>query len=209
MTDAMTDAAVAAPKATAARSSVALLAHRPARHGEIKLIVSQLHAVIDESPFYNDRFKAFEKRRLSAGYLEALMEADPWHVLTVTHRQEVAGAIISGPEFGSLFRYWSWVAPRFRDTRVSMYGMRAFEETFDNGRFHKVFTYVRPENETSLALLRRYGYRQVCLLEKHLFGLDFVLMEKPYTKQVEGYDSGIRLGRLAAARRWLKRLAAP
>lgn len=192
-----------------AAANAASMTHRPARYADLKPLVTQLHAVIDESPYYNQAFKRFEKQRLGVGYLDALREADPSHVLILEHDGRMAGAMVSGPEFGTLFRYWSWIAPQFRHTRLGMYGMRAFEETFGNGRFHKVSTYVRPSNEVSLALLRRYGYSQTCLLEKHLFGLDFVLMEKPYTKAVEGYDSGIRLGRVAAAKRWLKRLARP
>ena len=80
-------------------------------------------------------------------------------------------------------------------------GMRAFDEHFDNGRFHKAYTFVRPENEVALALLRRYGYAETCLLRSHIFGQDYCVMEKPYTKVTEGYDHGVgtgRLGRLVA-----------
>lgn len=202
----MTDAAIATTERAVPVAGE--LQHRPAMPADLGHVVAQLHAVIDESPHYNDAFKAFEKRRLNRGYLEALTEADPWHVMLITYEGKVAGGMISGPEFGSVFRYWSWVSPRYRDTRVAMYGMRMFDQVFDNGRFHKAFTFVRPENEVAMVTLRRYGYKQAALLQQHLFGMDFVLMEKPYTKRVEGYDCGIRLGKLAAARRWLKRLIA-
>ncbi len=77
-----------------------------------------------------------------------------------------------------------------------MHGMRAFDEHFDNGRFHKAYTFVRPENEVALALLRRYGYAETCVLKNHIFGQDYAEMEKPYTKVTEGYDHGIGPGRL-------------
>ncbi len=71
-----------------------------------------------------------------------------------------------------------------------MHGMRVFDEHWDNGKFHKAFTFVRPENEVALALLRRYGYEQAALLRQHIFGQDYVVMEKFYTKVTEGYDCG-------------------
>ena len=77
-----------------------------------------------------------------------------------------------------------------------MHGMRAFDEHFDNGRFHKAFTFVRPENEVALALLRRYGYTQTCVLKNHIFGQDYALVERPYTKVTEGYDHGLSQRRI-------------
>jgi RimJ/RimL family protein N-acetyltransferase len=72
-----------------------------------------------------------------------------------------------------------------------------FDEHWDNGKFHKAFTWVRPENEVALALLRRYGYEQAALLRQQIFGQDYVVMEKFYTKVTEDYDSGMSMGRVA------------
>lgn len=189
-----------------------VLSTRAAAFGDIDLVHRELMAVIDESPHYNDLFKAYEKRRLSKGYLRALQDADPWHVMVLTMDGEPAGAIVSGPEFGAIFRYWSWVFPRYRESRMGMHGMRAFDAHFDNGRFHKAFTLVRPENQVARLLLRRYGYKETCLLESHIFGQDYLMIEKAYTKAIEGYDHGVNFGRLADFKRLAKqfgRRAAP
>jgi ribosomal protein S18 acetylase RimI-like enzyme len=175
---------------------------RAARGADIGLIHGQLMAVIDESPYYNAEFKAYEKSRLTPGLLVRLQSHDPWHVMALLCDGEVGGALISGPEYGAVFRYWSWIFPDFRRTHLGMHGMRAFDAQFDNGRFHKAFTFVRPENTVALALLRRYGYTETCVLKNHIFGQDYALLERPYTKVVEGYDHGVgpgRLGRIAHA----------
>lgn len=169
---------------------------RPAAGADIDLIHHQLMAVIDESPYYSAEFKAYEKGRLTRGFLELLQRHDPWHVMALVSDGKVGGALISGPEFGAIFRYWSWIFPDFRKTRLGMHGMRAFDEHFDNGRFHKAFTFVRPENEVALALLRRYGYTQLCVLKNHIFGQDYALVERPYTKLTEDYDHGLSQRRL-------------
>jgi RimJ/RimL family protein N-acetyltransferase len=169
---------------------------RAAEAADLEIIHRELMAVIDESPHYNAEFKAYEKGRLTRGYLDVLQRHDPWHVIALLSEGQVGGALISGPEFGAIFRYWSWIFPPYRQTRLGMHGMRVFDEHFDNGRFHKAYTFVRPENEVALALLRRYGYAQTCILKNHLFGQDYAVMERQYNKTVEGYDHGIGPGRL-------------
>ena len=169
---------------------------RPANAEDLPLIHRELMAVIDESGHYNEEFKAWEKSRLTLAFLKMLQRHDPWHVMCLLSEGRIGGALISGPEFGAIFRYWSWIFPPFRQTRLGMHGMRAFDEHFDNGRFHKAYTFVRPENEVALALLRRYGYSETCVLKNHIFGQDYCVMEKPYTKVMLGYDHGIGPGRL-------------
>ena len=178
------------------------LGHRPATAADLDIIHRELMAVIDESPHYNDTFKSHEKGRLTKTYLRALQAHDPNHVIVLTVDGEPAGGLVSGPEYGAIFRYWSWIFPAFRKTRLGLHGMRVFDEVWDNGRFHKAYTFVRPENEVALALLRRYGYEQTCILRQHLFGQDYAVMEKFYTKVSEGYDSGLG-GRLDQLKRML------
>lgn len=192
----MTDATLTTTTAVPEAKATPRFTTRAATGDDLDLIHIELMNVIDESPHYNAEFKAWEKARLTKSYLKMLQRQDPWHVIALISEGKVGGALISGPEFGAIFRYWSWIFPAFRQTRLGMHGMRAFDEHFDNGRFHKAYTFVRPENEVALALLRRYGYEQTCVLKNHIFGQDYCVMEKPYTKVTEGYDHGVGTGRL-------------
>ncbi len=172
------------------------LGHRAATAADLDLIHRELMAVIDESPHYNAIFKDFEKARLTKAYLQALQRQDPMHVIVLTLDGQPGGGLISGPEYGAIFRYWSWIFPSHRKTRLGLHGMRVFDEVWDNGKFHKAFTFVRPENEVALALLHRYGYTTTAVLQQHIFGQDYCVVEKPYTKVTEGYDTGMGIGRL-------------
>ncbi len=192
----MTDAAISSTQPVSEAKATPRFATRAATAEDLELIHAELMNVIDESPHYNAEFKAWEKARLTKSYLRMLQRQDPWHVMALLSEGKVGGALISGPEFGAIFRYWSWIFPAFRQTRLGMHGMRAFDEHFDNGKFHKAYTFVRPENEVALALLRRYGYSETCVLKSHIFGQDYCVMEKPYTKVTEGYDHGVGTGRL-------------
>ena len=192
----MADLTLTSASPTADAKATPRFAVRAATAADLDLIHTQLMAVIDESPHYNAEFKAWEKARLTKSYLVTLQHEDPWHVISLLSEGKVGGALISGPEYGAVFRYWSWIFPEFRKTRLGMHGMRAFDEHFDNGKFHKAYTFVRPDNEVALALLRRYGYAETTVLKQHIFGQDYCVMEKPYTKVTEGYDHGVGPGKL-------------
>lgn len=169
---------------------------RAATSADIDLIYRELMDVIATSEHYNDRFKAFEMARLNKTFLRTLIALDPWHIMVACVDGTPGGAMISGPELGAVFRYWSWIFPPYRQTKLGMFGMRAFDEHWDHSRFHKAYTFVRPDNVVARLMLKRYGYVETCLLEKHIFGQDYLLIEKAYTKVSEGYDSGANIGRL-------------
>ena len=195
----MTDATLSTAVPSTEAKATPRFATRAATPDDLDLIHAELMNVIDESPHYNAEFKAWEKARLTKSYLKMLQRQDPWHVIALVSEGKVGGALISGPEYGAIFRYWSWIFPAFRQSRLGMHGMRAFDEHFDNGKFHKAYTFVRPENEVALALLRRYGYAETCVLKNHIFGQDYCVMEKPYTKVTDGYDQGVGTGRIGRA----------
>ena len=176
---------------------------RAATAADIDLIHRELMDVIATSEYYSDRFKAHETGRLSKFFLRSLLAIDPWHIMIMCADGVPGGAMVSGPECGAIFRYWSWVFPSHRQTKLGMFGMRAFDEHWDNTRFHKAYTFVRPENAVARMLLKRYGYKETALLEQHIFGQDYLLIEKPYTKVSEDYDSGVNIGRLGMLKRRL------
>ena len=123
---------------------------RAATAADLDLIHTELLAVIDESPHYNAEFKAYEKSRLTKTYLRMLQREDPWHVMALISDGKVGGALISGPEFGAVFRYWSWIFPPFRKTRLGMHGMRAFDEHFE-GSEHARAVHERTSGKHSVA----------------------------------------------------------
>lgn len=184
---------------------MAEITKRAATPAELDLIHRELVDVIITSPHYNDAFKQHESARLSKSFLKGLMAIDPWHIMMMCTDGVPGGAMISGPEFGAIFRYWSWVFPSHRHTKLGMFGMRAFDEHWNNTRFHKAYTYVRPENEIARLLLQRYGYQETALLKQHLFGQDYLLIERFYDRPDIPYDHGY-VGRMGQIKNRLKKL---
>lgn len=185
---------------------MAITSTRAAYPGELDRIHAELVEAIRVSPFYSDDFKAYETARLSKTFLRNLVALDPWHLLVLELDGEMGGFMMSAPEHGALFLLWTVVLPEFRQSPLGMYGLRGFSEHWDNTRFHKASTYARPDNRASVLLLKRNHWNQTALLEKHMFGEDYLLIEKPLTKLEPGYDHGVMLGRIGRLKRGLETL---
>ena len=190
-----------APAKAAAKNDVLV----PARFDELDAIHKMVMDAVWTSPHYGDTFKEFESARLTPAYLAQLLHADPRHVMTIRENGELAGFILSGPEYGVLWQYWSYLDPAHRSGTLAMRVMRNYRPVWDNDRFHKILTYSRPENKVSIALMERYGYKRVAELKQHLFGEDYLLYEFPLNKTKPDYDRGISVGFMANLRYKLAR----
>lgn len=176
---------------------------RAATLADVDLIHERLMEAIETSPHYSDRFKQYETARLSKSYLRNLIAVDPFHVMICLSGKETIGFMITGPELGTLWLYWSYIFPEKRRASVAMACLRDLIKHWDNGRFHKLSTYTRPGND-AVALLNRFKFQHTCTLENHIFGQDYMLYELTLTKVEAGYDQGMAIGRLGRIKGWFR-----
>lgn len=173
---------------------------RAAEPGDIGQIRACICEAIDTSPFYNAEFKAFEKARLNENVLRALVAADPWFVPVVMFKGEFAGFVVTIPDCGVLWASWIYIHPRFRQTAIAVAAVGFLVRRWDNNRFHKTIALVRPENTAAEAVNAHFGFKRVAVLPNHMFGQDYVLMERPFNRTVDVYDPPLDVGRLTMLR---------
>lgn len=169
---------------------------RAATPDDIAQIRAHLVEAIDTSPYYNDAFKNHEKARLGADFLLALISADPWYVPVICYKGKMAGFVLTTPEVGVLCATWIYVSPDFRQTAIAIAAIGSLIRHWDHGRFHKISCYVRPENTRAESVMMHFGFTQTALLRTHMFGEDYLLLERPLTKAADDYSPGLRLGRI-------------
>jgi len=176
----------------------------PAQSADLDWILTHVHQAIDELEFYNNEFKAFEKQRVNKHLIRALFDYDPHHLLVLRKNGERAGLMISGPDNGVVFLYWSYILPKFRNSKLAIVGNTFFKTYFDNGHWHKLSTFTRTDNRTALIILKRFGWTEVAHLEKHIFGEDYKIFEIALEKTVPGYRPFVVQGRIGRIKSWLK-----
>lgn len=179
---------------------------RPARRDEFTYVLAGLADAIGNNEHYDAEFKAFEMGRLNADFLDAIHDADPWNVSLCLKDGRPVGFMLFSPEQGNLWLNWAYIEPAARQTDAFMKSSRDVIRHFDNGRYHKMSTYVRPDNKAPALVMLRLGFKRTALLEKHIFGQDYYLFEKLFTKVEPGYVPGAAFGKVAALKRRIGRL---
>lgn len=173
---------------------------RPAAPSELGWVQQRLHEAITQSPFYGEAFKRHERNRFSRGFLRQLSAIDPWHVVIGRHQGADAGLVITIPELGTLWSSWIYALPEFRHSTLAFTMVRESIAHWEHGRFHKAACFTKPDNVGARKLFKRFGFREVALLECHVLGEDVLLLERELTKVTPGYDNGVNIGRLGRLR---------
>jgi hypothetical protein len=168
---------------------------RPARRSEISGVHARLQALIAELPGFTPEFRQFERQRMSKLFLANLHSLDENYIRLCMAGDGNVGFMISGPEYGTLWQYWSALFPEVREPHMPLTFMRLYIEHWDNGCFHKIANITTANNRPAIAMLKRFRFEHVADLHQHVMGQDFLLFERPLNKNVEGYDRGLQLPR--------------
>lgn len=140
--------------------------------------------VIAAVPYYSDEAKRSEIAKYPEDALCEAAGADPDAVLVARSGGSVVGFCVSRPDDGLTWLSWFGVDPAWRGAGVADALLARLEEAARARGVHKVWCDSRTTNLPSRRVLARAGFREICTVENHWYGQDFVLLEKPVPREI-------------------------
>jgi RimJ/RimL family protein N-acetyltransferase len=134
--------------------------------------------VVTALPYYNQAAKRSELAKHSPDSLQDSLLKDSDSVLVARTSEIVIGFCFNHNDDGVIWLAWFGVHPDYRGMGVGSALLRKLEETVRDGRSHKIWCDCRTENEASKHALTKLGYVQLCTVQNHWYGQDFILWEK-------------------------------
>jgi ribosomal protein S18 acetylase RimI-like enzyme len=163
------------PATPADRGDVEVRALAP---GEAHAVAALVRAVVEPLAYYSEAARAAEIAKYSAADLAAMAEADAATVIVAAAGATVVGFCISRYDDGVIWLSWFGVHPGWRGSGVGTALLGALEAGIHARGCHKIWCDTRTENVRSQAVLRRAGYTEICRLDDHWYGQDFILWQK-------------------------------
>lgn len=146
-------------------------------------VAGLMREVIAAVPFYSEEAKRSEIAKYPEDALRAAAAADPDTVLVAKSGDAVVGFCVSRHDDGLIWLSWFGVDPAWRGRGVADVLLARLEEATRARGIHKVWCDSRTDNLPSRRALARAGFREICTLESHWYGQDFVLLEKPVPRE--------------------------
>lgn len=154
---------------------------RPMNPAEAESLSRSIVGLISGLTYYNEFARASEIAKYSAGDLLDSIREDSDSILVAVRASEILGFCINKYDDGLLWLSWIAVLPGYRGRGIAEKLLGRMEESAKARGIHKIWCDSRTVNESAKALLSKIGYRQLCTVENHWYGQDFILWEKPLT----------------------------
>ena len=137
-----------------------------------------IRRVIAAVEYYRAAAKEPELVKYSPAHLLDIITADPDMVLVARVGENCIGFCVSTPDDDLIWIDWYGVDPEWRGQGVASSLLETQSAVFKARGVHKIWCDSRTDNIPSRRALQKAGYREVCTLERHWYGQDYVILEK-------------------------------
>lgn len=151
-------------------------------HAQARSVADLIAAVIEPLEYYPEPVRQHEIDKYSPARLRKRVQDDSDSVLVAILGAEIAGFCLNHYDDRLIWLEWFGVRREFRGAGIGRALLQTLERTAPARGCHKVWCDCRTTNLTSRAVLTKAGYRNICTLTNHWYGLDFILWEKPIVR---------------------------
>lgn len=142
---------------------------------ELSNLISE---VISPLVYYNELARKTEIEKYSPFRLKESIAEDEDSILLAFCDNRIIGFCITYFDDGLIWLSWIGVHPDFRRYKTAEKLLVKMEESVQARGAHKIWCDCRTVNTASISLLGGLGYKQICTVNNHWYGLDFILWEK-------------------------------
>ena len=129
-------------------------------------------------PYYNEAAKQSEILKYRPHRLKEMIAADIESIQVAKIDGQVVGFCFSNIDDGLIWLSWFGVDPEYRRHGIGTSLLTAIDGRARRARAHKIWCDCRTNNIASHLTLATFGYRELCKLDNHWYGQDFLLWER-------------------------------
>jgi RimJ/RimL family protein N-acetyltransferase len=149
---------------------------RDAEEEDSPLIAQLLARVIGSLDIYSAEARASEIQKYDAPSLRKMIDAG---IVVVAEADDILiGACLGYEDDGLVWLSWFAVDSHYRRRGITRHMLARFTERAQQ-RTHKIWCDCRTSNEASIRLLENAGFERIAAVERHWYGQDFILWQKP------------------------------
>lgn len=137
-----------------------------------------LHRIIMGSKYYNDKAKSSEVLLYTVDCLTQMINDEPDSILIALHNEDCIGFCISEKDVDLLWLSWIGTHDNYRSMGVARSLLNFLNDIMIAKGVHKIWCDCLAINKESRSLLQKEGYKEICIIDNHWYGQDFVLLQK-------------------------------
>lgn len=149
----------------------------PAGVDDAEAMSHLMRSIIEPLPYYNAIAKQTEIAKYSPEALREAIEEESQLILAAKADDAVIGFCIGAFDSGTIWLSWYGVSSAWQGHGVGKMLLESLIATTRHLGIHKIWCDCRTENQHSRDILQKAGFQEICTIENHWYGQDFVLLQ--------------------------------
>ena len=147
---------------------------------EIQSFIDFFRHIIQNFPYLTTEAKESEIHIFTGKYIREKLKKDPFSfIIALDEKNTLLGFCINTFEYGIVFIdhiFLSEMVPKGKGIGTQLMEKCIAFASIRNA--HKIWASIHPNNTISQFFFKKNGFNTVCILKKHWYKIDFIMVEK-------------------------------